>query len=151
MKEDEIKKQGEGITNQFAMIWNYNAHVETQNNYYGGMESSSKTEDEEGIDTERLANAIVECQKYFWANSSYAVVFCLCRDEYGIEDNKSAFEDWVESLPYKSNRAYMCTKNTISSAFSNGRYYDKPIEKWKDLNVPRRVTKLLDELRKCLE
>ena len=59
----------------------------------------SGKEDENELNREKLANAIEECQMFFWANSSYAVVFCLCRDVYGIEDNKIAFERMIESLP----------------------------------------------------
>ena len=35
MKDEDIAKQQ--TLNQFAMIWNYNAHVEHQHNYYGGQ------------------------------------------------------------------------------------------------------------------
>ena len=53
---------------------------------------------------ERLARAIEECQKYFWGNSAYAVVFCVLRDCFGMLPNKTGFERRVEELPYEKRR-----------------------------------------------
>ena len=36
------------------------------------------------LSLQKLACAIENCQKYFWGNSSYGVVFCLCRDDYEV-------------------------------------------------------------------
>ena len=72
------------------------------NNYYG--EAAAKPADEMPSD-DRLAEAIEGCQAYFWANSAYAVLFCLLRDEYGMADNMSQFETKVELLSTSSPSA----------------------------------------------
>lgn len=42
-KEDEnIERNGNNVTQQFAMIWNYNAHIEHQHNYYGEQPMEAK-------------------------------------------------------------------------------------------------------------
>ena len=51
------------------------------------------------LSEEQLARAIENCQQYFWGNSSYAVVFCVSRDLYGMDPTKSAFERMIELLP----------------------------------------------------
>ena len=117
------------------------------NNYYG--ETTAKPSDEMPSD-ELLAKAIEGCQAYFWANSSYAVLFCLLRDEYGMADNMSQFEREVEQLPYVGKRSYTCPKGTIVNAFSNNPIYKQPVGKWKD-KASIRILKLLEELRIKLE
>ena len=50
-------------------------------------------EDEEAfvpeLTDERLAKAVEECQPYFWAKSAWAVVFCVCRDYFGVTERLS--------------------------------------------------------------
>lgn len=53
MKDEDIAKQQ--TLNQFAMIWNYNAHVEHQHNYYGGQ----KMDEEEN-------EVFVPCELHFF-------------------------------------------------------------------------------------
>lgn len=104
----------------------------------------------EVLDDERLARAIEACQVYFWANSSYAVLFCLLRDKFGMSNNMSMFETKVEQLPYNAKRNYTCPQGTIANAFSNNPIYKHPVSKWKDRAKPR-VMKLLEELKLQLE
>ena len=104
----------------------------------------------EVLDDERLARTIEGCQAYFWANSSYAVLFCLLRDEYGIADNMSMFEARVEQLPYSAKRSYTCPKGTIANAFNNNPIYKQPVSKWKD-KASIRILKLLEEMKLQLE
>ena len=110
----------------------------------GGRSSEEMPEDN------RLARAIEQCQAYFWGNSSYAVLFCLLRDEYGMADNMSMFESMVEQLPYSKERTCVCPKGTIANAFSNNPIYRQPLSRWKD-RANSRITILLEKLREQLE
>ena len=98
----------------------------------------------------KLARAIENCQKFFWGNSSYGVVFCLCRDDYGMEPNKSAFENMMGNLPNTKKLSYICTENTIATAFSNNPIFNENINNWDGKNPMARIIKLRDELRKQL-
>ena len=43
--EDKNKPQQHAGVNQYAYIWNYNAHVEHQHNYYGGKPEKERAEE----------------------------------------------------------------------------------------------------------
>ncbi len=102
------------------------------------------------LNDEQLARAIENCQEYFWGKASYAVVFCVCRDDYKMTPNMSAFERKVESLPYKKKRDYVCKTGTITNAFSDNNIYHSHVDKWKEEGADVRQIKLRDELRKEL-
>lgn len=94
----------------------------------------------------RLAKAVEECQPFFWAKSAWAVVFCVCRDYYGVADNVSAFEKRIGKLSFsKMVEAY--SVGTIQKAFSNNDYMKKHIEKWEE----GRALTLAHELRSFLD
>jgi len=102
------------------------------------------------LNLKKLACAIENCQKYFWGNSSYGVVFCVCRDDYEVEPNKSAFENLAGNLPYTKKLSYICTENTIANAFQNNPIFNENINNWDSKNPMKRIIKLRDELRKQL-
>lgn len=81
------------------------------------------------LSDERLAQAVEACQPYFWAKSAWAVVFCVCRDCFGMADNVSAFEKRIMGLEF-GNRVKEYTKGTIHSALCNNDYLKKPVSKW---------------------
>ena len=56
------------------------------------VEQTQGDAESKGIDRDLLTQAIENCQAYFWGNSAYAVVFCICRDDLDMEPNKSSFE-----------------------------------------------------------
>ncbi len=112
--------------------------------------SSQDSRINEQID-EMLARAIENCQQYFWGNSSYAVVFCICRDDLKMKLNMTAFERKVEALPYKNKRDFKCPKGTISNAFSDNLIYKDHVDKWDDFNPTPRIIKLRNELRRELK
>ena len=100
---------------------------------------------------EKLARAIEDTQNYFWANSAYAVVYCVCRDDFGMQPNMSAFERMVELLPFKEVPSHRCPPGTIANAFSNNNLiYSEKVDKWESLGAKPRNLKLRDELRKRL-
>lgn len=110
---------------------------------------NDKTNSKE-LDKDLLARAIENCQTYFWANASYAVVFCICRDKYDMPPNKTAFEKMVEGLKYtKSVRG--CPDGTIANAFSDNPIYNEHISEWEKFNASERIIKLRDALLKELK
>ena len=94
----------------------------------------------------RLAKAVEECQPYFWAKSAWAVVFCVCRDYFGVADNVSAFEKRIMGLEF-GNRVKECTTGTILRSLSNNDYLKKPISKWTE----GRALVLAKALKEALE
>ena len=77
----------------------------------------------------RLVRAVEECQSYFWAKSAWAVVFCVCRDCFGVADNVSAFEKRIMRMELSPNvKEYAL--GTIHRALCNNDYLKKPISKW---------------------
>ena len=96
---------------------------------------------------EMLVQAIENCQQYFWGNSAYAVVFCVCRDDLNMKISQSAFEKKVEELPYKKKRDYKCSKGTIANVFSDNPIYKDNVNKWDGFNPASRIIKLRNELR----
>lgn len=100
---------------------------------------------------EALTRAIENCQAYFWGNSSYAVLFCICRDDYKMNMSQTDFERMVEGLPYRKKRAHQCPTGTIANAISNNPIYNEPVSEWDSFNPLPRVTKLRDELLKELK
>ena len=100
---------------------------------------------------EMLARAIENCQHYFWGNSAYAVVYCVCRDDLNMPTNMSAFEKRVEEIPYKKKRDYKCPKGTIANAISDNPIYKENINNWDKFKPSSRIIKLRDELRKYLK
>ena len=123
--------------------------IQTQNVY------TFKQQEPEGqkkqVTPEQLARAIEQCQKFFWGNSAYAVLFCLLRDEYDMPDNQTQFETMVEQLPYSHPRDYTCPPGTISSAFNRMPIYKTHVSRWKAQNLLPRVLTLLSELRNGIE
>ena len=95
---------------------------------------------------ERLAKAVEACQPYFWAKSAWAVVFCVCRDCFGMTDNVSAFEKRIMGLEF-GNRVKEYTKGTIHSALCNNDYLKKPVSKWTE----GRALVLAKALKEALE
>ena len=105
----------------------------------------------EQLSDEKLTKAIEETQEFFWGNSAYAVVYCVCRDDFGMAANMTAFERKVEELEYSKERSYRCTTGTLTNAFSNNAIYDFPVDKWESKGATKRVLKLRDEVRKRLK
>ena len=102
------------------------------------------------FDEQLLAKAIENCQSYFWSNSAYAVVYCICRDDYKKKLSQTEFEKMVEGLPYTKERHHHCTTGTIANAFSNNPIFYEDVNEWDIFNPMPRIIKLRDALRKEL-
>lgn len=165
MKQEELQKMLEaigrsGITVAGDLVLEKNVEYEVAGGESGGIgiqivngrsDAGSEAPVKKELNREKLARSIEHCQDLFWGKSAYAVVYCVCRDVYGIEPNQSAFERMIELLPYKNTREYECTPGTLANAFSDNNFYHDKIDKWDSMNVMERVIKLRDKLQKELE
>ncbi len=124
--------------------------VGTQNNYFGSAPAAEPKVEEKTLNREQLARAIENCQTYFWANAAYAVVFCICRDDYKMKLTYNDFEDLVVELPFSKN-VRKCPTGTIGNAFSDNPVYNERISDWDNFNPAARIIRLRDALRKELK
>jgi len=116
------------------------------------LEKKGKEEkDNDTLTDEALARAVENCQEYFWGNSAYAVLFCVCRDNYEENSNKSLFEQRTEQLPYKKDRIYKCPTGTIANAFRDNPIYNEHIDTWEKFKPMTRIIKLRDALKNELK
>ena len=103
------------------------------------------------LDKELFARAIENCQQYFWGSASYAVVFCVYRDDFEADITQTGFEEMVESLSYKKKRDYCCPVGTIANAFRHNPIFKTHISRWESQGASFRILKLVKMLRKELE
>ena len=110
----------------------------------------SRRPEERGLQTslnkERLARAIEAVQSFFWAQSSWAVVYCVCRDHLEMTDNMSEFERMVEALPF-AKRVVECPAGTVRKAFINNDYLRYATDRWPEGRARLLAGKLLEALR----
>ena len=92
-----------------------------------------------------LARAVEATQSYFWAQSAWAVVYCVCRDYFKVETSVSEFERRVEELSLKK-KSYACPAGTIRRTISNNDYMSRAIHRWPE----NRAKKLAEQLRAAL-
>ena len=97
-------------------------------------------EDESALTTELLLACVAQVREYFWSESSMAVIFCICRDNYGYANNMSQFE-----------REFDCQEGLLSNTFRNNPYMRLPVGKWKQNGVKERVLKLVDAYKNAVE
>ena len=100
-----------------------------------------------------LIKALDMCRGFLWANTSMGVVFAVCKEDYGFEDNASDFERFMQEVlnGIKIPLDYGCPQNTIASARQSGEYLKHPISQWQMYTNETRVFRLLSELRLHLE
>jgi len=114
-------------------------------------EDSSKKENKQDIAPGVLSKAISEVQPFFWGISSYAVLFCVCRDCFNYPDNMSQFERELANLSYLVNPKYLCSEGTISNTLKANPYMKLPVDKWEANGAKERVLILRDEFVKAVE
>lgn len=103
------------------------------------------------LEPERLGYAVEEVQAGFWAQSSWAVVFCVCRDLFGGTTNASQFERDVQALEKTHYFNHKCPSGTVSRTISNNGYMAKHVGKWAGTNAPERALSLVQALKAALE
>ena len=114
-------------------------------------EDKSKDETKKDIAPEVLSRAISEVQPFFWGISSYAVVFCVCRDCFNYPDNMSQFERELASLSYQAGLKFLCSEGTISNTLKANPYMKLPVDKWEANGAKERALILRDEFMKAVE
>lgn len=118
-------------------------------NYY--YEDRSKEENKKDIAPDVLSRAISEVQPFFWGISSYAVVFCVCRDCFNYPDNMSQFERELANLSYQISPKYLCSEGTISNTLKTNPYMKLHVDKWESNGAKERVLILRDKFVKAVE
>ena len=162
VKEEEKKEPQSEMPNFRGMFEGAQLTNCTQNFIWGNgtvhVHSNNDKEDVSGkkahkeLTNEELARAVENCQEYFWANSAYAVLFCIMRDDFNQKDlSMATYERKIELLPYKTTREHTCPAGTIANAFSDNAIFNSPTDKWDDMNASKRIVKLRDALRKELK
>lgn len=103
---------------------------------------------------QHLIIAIKACKDKFWGQTAWAVVYVLCREDYGIADNKALFERYAQELlkePELKDMDKGCPSGTIQSAETgkdgSGEFYLKPSSMWTVCGAPNRAIQLLADLR----
>ena len=91
-----------------------------------------------------LGKAVGGVKEYIWGHAAYAVLFCVCRDEYGWQDNASYFERQLQLLEIN------IPAGTRNAAISRNPYMRQPLGKWKALGVMERVMVLVERFRECV-
>lgn len=91
-----------------------------------------------------LGKAVGGVKEYIWGHAAYAVLFCVCRDEYGWQDNASYFERQLSLLEIN------IPPGTLNAAISRNPYMRQPLGKWKALGVMERVMVLVERFRECV-
>ena len=89
--------------------------------------------------------AIEAVQSFFWAQSAWAVVYCVCRDHLEMTDNMSEFERRVAELPF-TKRVVECPEGTVRKAFTNNDYLRYPITRWPEGRARLLAEKLIGEM-----
>ena len=113
------------------------------------MLEKEKEKGKKELTKEILARSIENCQEYFWANSAYAVPYCICRDDFKMTISYADFEDLLEKLPFKKD-IRKCPAGTIANAFSDNPIFNEHIDTWEKFKPMTRIIKLRDALRKEL-
>lgn len=94
---------------------------------------------------ESVLKAAEACQSYFWAQSSWAVVYCVCRDHLKMTMSMSEFERRVADYPLKPG-TYPCPEGTIRKAFSYSDYMHSPLHRWPEDRTKRLAEALVEKL-----
>lgn len=101
--------------------------------------------------SEKLAKAVKSCAGYFWANSSWAVLFCVCRDRLAYKGSMADFERLIGGIPLNRPLPYPCPEGTIQKTISNHSYMKKHITKWQQEGAKERVLLLAKRLEEQLK
>ena len=103
------------------------------------------------IDNKVLKKAVGKVKPFMWAASSYAVLYCVCRDKYGIPDNMSQFEREFSN----SKTGYTCKEGVISSTFRTNSYMKLHIDRWERNGAKERAlilkNKFIEEVNNIIQ
>jgi hypothetical protein len=115
-----------------------NAHVVIHNSRMEEPEAEGE------YPPERLARAIEGVQSFFWAQSAWAVVYCVCRDHLEMTDNMSEFERMVAGLPF-TKRVVECPEGTVRKAVMRNEFMNYPLHRWPEGRASKLAEKLVEK------
>ena len=119
--------------------------------FYNKGEMAKEKEPKITLTKEMLYQIVPRIQQYFRGSSSYAVLFCVGRDEFNYPDNMSQFEREMGDCPKPELLDYLCPAGTLASAFYNNSYLKLPVKTWKDNGVKDKVLLLADQFRTAVK
>ena len=97
------------------------------------------------LNKERLARAVEATQSFFWAQSAWAVVYCVCRDHLEMTDNMSEFERMVAGLPF-TKKVVECPEGTVRKAVMRNEFMNYPLHRWPEGRASKLAEKLVEKL-----
>lgn len=118
---------------------------------YEACKKKDENETEITLTKEMLYQVVPRIQHFFRGSSSYAVLFCVGRDEFNYPDNMSQFEREMGDCPEPQQLDYLCPAGTLASAFYHNSYLKLPVKTWKDNGVKDKVLLLADEFRTAVK
>ena len=116
----------------------------------GDMKEEEETDTNRILTPDQLAKAVGKVLNLFWGKSSYAVLFCVCRDYFGYPNNMSMFESEFTELFDRLSNDYKCPLGTIGSAFSHNSFLKLHVERWKESGVKQRALQLAYHFKAAL-
>lgn len=116
-----------------------NAHVVIHNSRMEEPEAEGE------YPPERLARAIEGVQSFFWAQSAWAVVYCVCRDHLAMGDNMSEFERMVAGLPLRAS-VCPCPSGTVRKTILHNDFMRYPIHRWPEGRASKLAQRLVEKL-----
>ena len=119
--------------------------------FYNKGEVAKEKEPKITLTKDMLYQIVPQIQQYFRGSSSYAVLFCVGRDEFNYPDNMSQFEREMGDCPEPEQLDYLCPAGTLASAFYHNSYLKLPVKTWKDNGVKDKVLLLADHFRKAVK
>ena len=145
LDDNAFREQKEGLNKDEEGVLTFKPSTNTKGS------NAFVSDEKKVLDKELFARAVENCQQYFWGNASYAVVFCIYRDDYEADITQTGFEEMVESLSYKKKRDYCCPAGTIANAFRHNPIFKTHISRWASQGASSRILKLINMFRKELE
>ena len=146
MTQEEKAKLLQGLF-QGANMQNAQVNVIVESGAKVVYQEMTSTKDEKPqVTDEQIANAIQKNQTMFWAQSAWAVLFCVCRDHLGMTHNMTEMEHYIKGLPFTQALAYECPEGTIQKTLANNPYMKLPINKWKANGGKERAILLAEKL-----
>ena len=103
--------------------------------------NGSTNDAEAKVTSEQLKTALCACDPLIWGNAAYSVPFCVCRDDYSVENNATSFERLL------AEGGIEIPEGTINNCLSRHPWMRCHIDRWEACGAKDRVLRLRDEFR----
>ena len=100
-----------------------------------------------GLTKRQIITALLACRDegLIWANSAYSIAFCVCRDDYMIENNATSFERLL------AEGGIVLPEGTINNCLSRHPWMRYPVDKWEEKGAKGRALVLRNAFRQQME